>query len=119
METPSYEQVGLRVRHLSLFIQITVLLHVEVMEGGSRQVHTKVHPSQIRHFVTDDPSLLTDFRDGNRHTRHTSVTFQHTFSAERRGIFSCVAIRTLTHTLAQSKRQKQRCVEHCYVCSLL
>jgi hypothetical protein len=33
METPSYEQVGLRVRHLSLFIQITVLLHVEVMEG--------------------------------------------------------------------------------------
>jgi hypothetical protein len=74
---------------------------------------------QISHFVTDDPSLLTDFRDGNSHTRHTSVTFQHTFSAERRGIFSCVAIRTLTHTLAQSKRQKQRCVEHCYVCSLL
>jgi hypothetical protein len=70
MDTPSYEQVGLRVRHLSLFIQITVLLHVEVMEGGSRQVHTKVHPSQIRHFVTDDPSLLTDFRDGNSHIRH-------------------------------------------------
>ena len=70
METPSYEQVGLRVRHLSLFIQITVLLHVEVMEVGSRQVHTKVHPSQIRHFVTDDPSLLTDFRDGNSNIRH-------------------------------------------------
>jgi hypothetical protein len=45
METPSYEQVGLRVRHLSLFIQITVLLHVEVMEGAVDEVHKKVEPS--------------------------------------------------------------------------
>ena len=69
METPSYEQVGLRVRHLSLFIQITVLLHFEVMEGQSTKF-TKKWSRQIRHGVTDHPSLLTDSVTVNRHIRH-------------------------------------------------